>query len=161
MALTAGEEIQKRRVARKRTRAQVAAACHVSVDVIDRIESGETKEPHPDLIDMIGEAVGDPGLWPAWMAKQYISYARRHGPPTNHDLPGALLCMEAEVLDLLDPGKLQQLRRDIADGRLDSEELRSWLVKEGKQANEAIGRLLSLVAVKPEGGRQCAAAGGY
>lgn len=152
MAITAGELLQRRRVARKMTKTQVAAACHCSVDVIDRLESGETKEPHPDLIDMYGDAIGDPGLWPEWMSMQFASYNRHHGPPSDYGITGALLAMEAELTDLMDQEKLQALRKDLADGKLDNEALRLWVMREGREAVAAIDRMLELVSRQMKGG---------
>lgn len=160
MAISAGEELQRRRVARKMTRAQVAEACHCSIDVIDRLESGETKEPHPDLIDAYGRAVGDPFLWNAWMCKQYGSYARHHGNLKCCTMQGAMLAMEAEIRDLICEERMQELRRDLVDGSLDSPVLRDWLVREGMEALDALGAVIAWAMQDMEGRVRRGAAGG-
>ena len=99
------------------------------------------RDPDPDSMYQIAEAFGDLNVWYDWMRTKYSSYARLHPDTQQHELPGAMMTMFAEVGDLLDIQR--EAIRDAADGKFDDPALAATVEKESTEALGACQRFLN------------------
>ena len=114
---------------------KLAAELHVSESTIERWETGET-QPHPDEVDRLAVALGDPMLWHGWMLSNYESYRRRYIHCDDRDLPVALMHVRHEVADLLE---LQdRIERDSVDGKIDDATLSAAYASEIRELVPAL-----------------------
>ena len=116
MAVFTNIDIKKRRELLKMTAATLAEMIGRDPTTIYNWESGKS-DPDPDSMYQIAEAFGDLNVWYDWMRTKYSSYARLHPDTQQHELPGAMMTMFAEVGDLLDIQR--EAIRDAADGKFD------------------------------------------
>jgi transcriptional regulator with XRE-family HTH domain len=118
------------REAQRMPRWKLAQELNVSESTIERWESGETM-PHPDDIDRIGEALGDPSIWHQWMLSNYESYRRRYIKGCfDNGLSVLMARLRFETGDLL---KLHDsAERDSLDGKIDDPQLKTQYIKELK-----------------------------
>jgi len=135
MAEITNTDLKIAREARKIPRWKLAAELHVSESTIERWESGET-QPHPDEIDRLADALGDPMLWHGWMMSNYESYRRRYIHADDHDLPVALMHVRHEVADLL--ALQDRIERDSVDGKIDDAVIGAAYVREIRELVPAL-----------------------
>jgi len=140
MAVFTNIDIKRRRELLKMTAATLAEQIGRDPTTIYNWESGKS-DPDPDSMYQIAEAFGDLNIWYDWMRTKYSSYARLHPDTQQHELPGAMMAMFAEVGDLMDIQR--EAIRDAADGKLDDPELAATIEKEATEALGACQRFLN------------------
>ncbi len=143
-------ELKKARESLKMPRWKLAAAVNVSESTLERWENGETL-PHPDEVDRIADALGDPMIWHRWMLSNYDSYRRRYIGSDDYTLPVMAMKLRHEMDDVR---ALQDaLERDALDGRVDDQQLLGRAVAELKQMIQAGTELLQRLTMQlKEGG---------
>jgi transcriptional regulator with XRE-family HTH domain len=136
MAEFTNQELRLAREALKIPRWKLAADVNVSESTIERWETGET-QPHPDEVDRVAAALGDPTIWHRWMLSNYDSYRKRYINGNNGlELPVALMSVRHELCDVLN---LQdKIERDSVDGKIDDQRLKEAYTKEVKEALAAL-----------------------
>ena len=92
-------DLKKAREAQKIPRWKLAAAVNVSESTLERWESGETM-PHPDEVDRIADALGEPLIWHRWMLSTYDSYRRRYISSDDYSLPVMAMKLRHEMDDV-------------------------------------------------------------
>ena len=118
---------------------KLAVAVNVSESTLERWESGETM-PHPDEVDRIADALGEPMIWHRWMLSTYDSYRRRYISSDDYSLPVMAMKLRHEMDDVR---ALQDaLERDAIDGRMDDEPLLNRTITELQQMIQAGSELL-------------------
>jgi transcriptional regulator with XRE-family HTH domain len=134
------QDLKLAREALKMPRWKLATDVNVSESTSERWETGET-QPHPDEVDRIAAALGDPTIWHRWMLSNYDSYRKRYINGNNGlELPVALMNVRHELSDVL---KLQDhIERDSVDGRIDDQSLKAAYTKEVKEALAALANSL-------------------
>ncbi len=142
MAVFTNIDIKKRRELLKMTAATLAEMIGRDPTTIYNWESGKS-DPDPDSMYQIAEAFGDLNVWYDWMRTKYSSYARLHPDTQQHELPGAMMSMFAEVGDLMDIQR--EAIRDAADGKLDDPELAATVEKEATEALGACQRFINVL----------------
>lgn len=140
MAVFTNIDIKKRRELLKMTAATLAEMIGRDPTTIYNWESGKS-DPDPDSMYQIAEAFGDLNVWYDWMRTKFSSYARLHPDTKQHELPGAIMTMFAEVGDLLDIQR--EAIRDAADGKFDDPALAATIEKEATEALGACQRFLN------------------
>lgn len=137
------KELQAAREAAGLYQYQVAALLNVSEDTISRWERG-LQEPHPDQVSELEELYKAPGLWYGWMRWAIKSFRDRY--PENPETSNLALAMVNAEYQLADLRGLQEaVIRDALDGRIDDPKQAERLKKEGREAYEALGRVLALL----------------
>ena len=132
-------DLRKAREAQKMPRWKLAVAVNVSESTLERWESGETM-PHPDEVDRIADALGDPMIWHRWMLSTYDSYRRRYISADDYSLPVMAMKLRHEMDDVR---ALQDaLERDAIDGHMDDETLLNRSITELQQMIQAGSELL-------------------
>ncbi|MEA5145641.1 MAG: helix-turn-helix transcriptional regulator [Candidatus Limiplasma sp.] len=132
-------DLRKAREAQKMPRWKLAAAVNVSESTLERWESGETM-PHPDEVDRIADALGEPLIWHRWMLSTYDSYRRRYISSDDYSLPVMAMKLRHEMDDVR---ALQDaLERDAIDGHVDDEPLLDRAITELQQMIQAGSELL-------------------
>ena len=132
-------DLKKAREAQKIPRWKLAAAVNVSESTLERWESGETM-PHPDEVDRIADALGEPLIWHRWMLSTYDSYRRRYISSEDYSLPVMAMKLRHEMDDVR---ALQDaLERDAIDGYVDDEPLLNRAITELQQMIQAGSELL-------------------
>lgn len=128
MATFDGNDLKRWREAQGMSAADLAERISVDVSTLYRYENGKIK-PDPDVMYQICYEMGDVRKWQIWMATEFPkSYGRMHPEPLLHTLEGSILALYAEIQDL---AELQQrVRKDGADGKIDSFSLREQFLKE-------------------------------
>ena len=133
------QDLRKAREAQKMPRWKLAAAVNVSESTLERWESGETM-PHPDEVDRIADALGEPLIWHRWMLSTYDSYRRRYISSDDYSLPVMAMKLRHEMDDVR---ALQDaLERDAIDGHVDDEPLLDRAITELQQMIQAGSELL-------------------
>lgn len=143
-------DLKKARESLKMPRWKLAALVSVSESTLERWETGETL-PHPDEVDRIADALGDPLIWHRWMLSNYDSYRRRYIGSDDYSLPVMAMKLRHEMDDVR---ALQDaLERDAVDGRVDDQQLLGRSVAELKQMIQAGAELLQRLTMQlKEGG---------
>lgn len=132
-------DLRKAREAQKMPRWKLAAAVNVSESTLERWESGETM-PHPDEVDHIADALGEPLIWHRWLLSTYDSYRRRYISSEDYSLPVMAMKLRHEMDDVR---ALQDaLERDAIDGYVDDEPLLNRAITELQQMIQAGSELL-------------------
>lgn len=147
MANFDGNDLRALRISTGMSIPDLADLVGESSEVIRRYETNTNKNPSPDVMYLLCQAVGDDRDWQNWMRTEFPkSYGKVHPEPLPHTLEGAILALYAEVHDLK---KLRQkAMEDGADGKIDSDRLREDLLKE---VNDMIAAAQSAKAIL-EGG---------
>ena len=122
MAECTNLDLRKAREARKMPRWQLAQQIGVSADTIERWERGEVK-PEPDDVDRMGEALQAPDLWHQWMLSNCESYRKRYLGVETLTLPVSVMRLRHAMEDAL--AMMNPVERDVIDGRLDDQHLKS------------------------------------
>ena len=138
-------DLKKARETLKMPRWKLAAAINVSESTLERWESGESM-PHPDEVDRIADALGDPLIWHRWMLSNYDSYRRRYIGSDDYSLPVMAMKLRHEMDDVRN---LQDaLERDAIDGHVDDQQLLNHSVTELKQMIQASTELLQRLTMQ-------------
>lgn len=147
MANFDGNDLRALRISTGMSIPDLADAVGESPEVVRRYETNTNKNPNPEVMYLLCQAVGDDRDWQNWMRTEFPkSYGRVHPEPLPHSLEGAILALYSEAHDLK---KLRQkAMEDGADGKIDSDRLREELLKE---VNDMIAAAQSAKAIL-EGG---------
>ena len=147
MANFDGNDLRALRISTGMSIPDLADTVGESPEVVRRYETNTNKNPNPEVMYLLCQAVGDDRDWQNWMRTEFPkSYGKVHPEPLPHTLEGAILALYSEVHDLK---KLRQkAMEDGADGKIDSDRLREDLLKE---VNDMIAAAQSAKAIL-EGG---------
>lgn len=139
MAEFTNQDLKSARMAAGITQWQMAQRVHMSESSVVRIESGE-KQPSPDEVDSIADALGDPSIWHQWMISHFDSYRRRYLHTKPLDLPVSLMRTKQELTDVL--ALQERIERDSIDGHIDDGALKAKYITEIKEAMGAMADCL-------------------
>ena len=129
MATFDGNDLKKLRISKGMSVPDLACAVGEDESLIRRYEGNINKNPDPDTMYLLCQAVGDDRDWQNWMRTEFPkSYGRVHPEPNPYTLEGAIMALFAELRDL---DELQtSVMKDGADGKIDNHLLREQFLKE-------------------------------
>ena len=130
MATFDGNDLRNLRIMKGMSVPDLASIVGEDESLIRRYEGNINKNPNPDTMYLLCQAVGDDRDWQNWMRTEFPkSYGRVHPEPlTVNTLEGAIMTLYSEVHDL----KIlrNQVMADGADGKIDSFMLRDQFMNE-------------------------------
>lgn len=128
-------ELRRARESHKMPRWQLAQTIGISEETLKRWEYGE-QIPEPDDVGAIERALGERSIWHQWMMSHYDSYRERYSSVPSYGLTAAVIRTRFELKDVID--LQEQVERDVIDGKLDDEQLKSRYRQQLKEAQAAI-----------------------
>lgn len=129
MATFDGNDLKTLRLSKGMSVPDLACAVGEDESMIRRYEGNINKNPNPETMYLLCQAVGDDRDWQNWMRTEFPkSYGRVHPEPVPYGLEGCILSLKSELRDL--KKLMGETIEDGADGRIDSYFLREKLMKE-------------------------------